>query len=330
MRKIGVVIKRMNQTLLLLPIMMLVLIGCDQSDFEDESFEISQLDSEACIAFYDTLDIIKIDTAGVDSLITFDSLSVINDIYSVGLTRWVVSFDSVLTLIETLDNPIDMTISDGDTTYVFVISKTIVVNSNFTITLPSGMDSTISYDSTFAVVDTFEATTPVGIYNNAFTLHRDYPLKYLIFGFQNGVRDTLGSKDAKFTFNYQEVFDYVKSRNVIFSISDTLLNVIPLATHAETYMIFNKKTAGAINFYFSEYVFMDLMTGNSTSVDTLEADDLMPIETVAGCTGDNLEALIKSRFAFEMGSGEHLFKLSTSDNTENSTVHATAINNNEG
>ena len=35
-------------------------------------------------------------------------------------------------------------------------------------------------------------------------------------------------------------------------------------------------------------------------------------------------------FAFEMGSGDHLFKLSTSDNTDNATVHATAKNNNEG
>lgn len=329
MRIIGVNAKRMNKLLLLLPIMMFILTGCDQSDFDEESFDISQVDNEACIAFIDTLSITKIDTAGVDSLITFDSLSVINDIYSVGVTRWVVSFDSVHTVISELNNPIEITVESGDTTYVFAFSGTVIVNANFTITLPSGVDSTIAYDTSFAVVDTFESKTSVGFYNNAFTLHRDYPLKYLIFGFQNGVRDTVGSKDAKFTFGYQEIFDFVKSRNVTFSISDTLYNVIPLADHAETFMLLNKKTAGAINFYFNDYVKMDLMKGNSSSVDTLDVDDLVPIEVVAGCTDADAEIIIKSRFVFEMDSGEHLFKLSTSDNTENSTIHVYAINNNE-
>ena len=334
MRKIGEITDHMKKILLLLPIILLFLTGCaDQTDFDEELFEISQLDFEACIAFYDTLDITKIDTAGVDSLITFDSLTVINNIYSVGLTRWIVSFNSVHTEIDTINTPIATVIVDGDTTYTFVYSDTINVNSDFTVTLPSGMDSTLNYDTTFTVVDTFEAKTAVGIYNNAFTLHRDYPLRYIIFGFQNGKLDTVGSKDAKFKFNYQEIFNYVKSENVTFPVSDTLINVIPLASHTETYMLFNKKTAGAINFYFNDYVLMELMIGNATSVDTLEQDDLMPVETVSDCThevDDKTEAVIKSRFAFEMGSGDHLFKLSTSDNTENTTVHATAKNNNEG
>ncbi len=153
--------------------------------------------------------------------------------------------------------------------------------------------------------------------------------QFIIAHFANGTKDTVASVgiDSILTLN-----DYVQTltgANAYISPNDTCYDVRTLADSANTYLLFNSGGAGLVTFYFTDYVRMNLLDVDGSSINAVQlADDMISLELLAGfysTTGNSPKPIIKSRYAYELEDQDYLLQLITFEQTRSSRFFTAII-----
>ncbi len=318
--------KRIGLTSLII-IIIILFFGCNEylpEKYKDEDYSMSNLDNIACDMMSDTL---------------------VNNVYPSSLSRWVMVYDSVLTIIDTVTNVLNLSINYDttyippdsfvvtiDTTYYFQIDTNIVFSDTILFSIPTGVDTTIYkdttiyYDTTLVLLDTVSSQTNIGVFNLDCLLYREYALKYIILNNAKGEKDTVCSKDNSYDFDFLDIYNSLYSETVYIFSSDTCYQMHTVLDDENTYMLLDNDVNTETIFYFTDFVNMKLISSNGTVVDTLEFDDSIPLEIIADCTDENLEPVVKSRFRYNLKSEEHIFQITLTEQTLENTFRAVILN----
>lgn len=143
--------------------------------------------------------------------------------------------------------------------------------------------------------------------------------QFIIAHFANGPKDTVASVDTDSILTLDDYVRTLTGANAYIIPIDTSYDIKTLADSANTFLLFNGGGAGRATFYFTDYVRMNLLDVNGSSIDTVELDnDRISLELSAGfysSTGSSPNPIIKSRYAFDLEDQDYLLQLITFEQT---------------
>ena len=170
-----------------------------------------------------------------------------------------------------------------------------------------------------AAASALELRDSVAISIGTATFTRLDTQQFIIAHFANGTKDTVASVDTDSILILDDYVRTLTGANAYTLPNDTCYDVRTLADSANTFLLFNGGGAGRATFYFTDYVRMNLLDVDGTSIDTVElGDDKIPLELSAGfysTTGSSPKPIIKSRYAYDLEDQDYLLQLITFEQT---------------